>query len=148
MKINYIIPVLSAVILGYLCANYVISEYNTNLDTRGSNVYFLQIASYNDYDSTNDKYPDIKNKLTIKEGNKYCTYIGITMDKKEDNRIKELYSKNKIDLYIKTIKINNVSFINELEQYDVLLKNSKTKEEIDQVLRSILSSYEEILNNN
>ena len=143
MKTNFIIPILSEIILGYLCANYVISEYVSTTPTNDKEVYFLQISAS---DKEEDNYPNIKNKVTVKE-DKYYTYIGMTLDKEEANKIKELYKDKKIDIYIKKKKINNNKFISELEQYDILLKNADTIEEKNSVLGSILSSFEEFLNN-
>lgn len=143
MKVNFIIPIVSAILLGYLCANFVISEYvstNTQVDNI---VYYLQISASDTEDNTTN--PNIKNKIVIKE-DKYYTYIGMTMDKEIANKIKDIYSNLGIDVYIKEKHLNN-KFISELEQYDILLKNASSKEEIDSILSSILSSYEEILNN-
>lgn len=136
MKMNFIIPIISAIILGYLCANYVISEYVSTSVVAYKEVYFLELKDD----------IDIKNKLTIKEDKEY-TYIGMTLSEEEANNIKEIYNKNNIDINIRKKDISNNKFLSELEQYDILLKNSTTKEEIDNVLDSILSSYEEILNN-
>ena len=133
---NFIIPIISAIILGYLCANYVISEYVSTSVVAYKEVYFLELKDD----------IDIKNKLTIKEDKEY-TYIGMTLSEEEANNIKEIYNKNNIDINIRKKDISNNKFLSELEQYDILLKNSTTKEEIDNVLDSILSSYEEILNN-
>ena len=144
MKANFIIPIISAVLLGYLCANYVIKESKVESVNTSNTVYFLQISASNNED--NNEFKDIKNKLTIKE-DKYYTYIGMTLDKDTALNIKKIYSDNNVDVYIKSKIINNNRFISELEQYDILLKNSKTKEEIDNILKTILSSYEEILNN-
>lgn len=140
---SFIIPILSAVVLGYICANYVISEYEIIDDV--NTIYFLQVSVSDKED--NSSFKDIKNKIIIKENDKYYTYIGITMDKDIASKIKKMYRDNNIDVYIKKKKYDNDTFISQLEQYDILLKNSETKEEIDNVLNSILSTFEENLNN-
>ena len=143
MKVNFIVPIVSAIVLGYLCANYIISEYVSTTSNSDNIVYFLQVSASDKEENTNT---NIKNQLTVKE-DKYYTYIGMTLSKDEANKIKKIYKENNIDIYIKNKSINNNKFISELEQYDILLKNTNTKEEIDNVLGSILSSYEEVLNN-
>lgn len=145
MKVNFIVPIVSAIVLGYLCANYVISEYVSTTSNNDNIVYFLQVSASDKEENTNTN-TNIKNQLTVKE-DKYYTYIGMTLSKDEANKIKKIYKENNIDIYIKDKSINNNKFISELEQYDILLKNTNTKEEIDNVLGSILSSYEEVLNN-
>ena len=145
MKINFLIPTLTALLLGYLCANYVINEYDSNLTKETKTAYFLQISANKNKD--NNEYRDIKNKITLKEDDMYYTYIGITTLLDEANRIKKMYKDNGIDVYIKKKNLDNNNFILSLEQYDILLKSSESRKEIDNVLASILSSFEENYNN-
>ena len=139
---NYIISVLAAVLLGFICANFVFNEYK-NKDNYGYDIYFLQVGSYSNLKASNDDLKEIKNKLTIKENDKYYSYIGITANLEEANRIKDLYKNSNIDVYIKKVSINDNNFYNELKQYDILLKNSNSREEMDNVLSTVLATFEE-----
>lgn len=144
---KFILPIVLAIVFGYLCANYVLALYEENYDNI-ANYYFLQVGAYKNKESSIDDFKSIKNKITIKEDNKYYTYIGITASKEEANYIKKLYKKNNIEVYIKEKNITNQGFIQELKQYDILLKSSKTLEEINSILSTILATYEEeVLNN-
>ena len=148
MKMNYLIPIISAIFLGFLCALFVLGKYNkSEAMVLGSKVYFLQVAAYNNIESSKDDFKNIDNKITIKENDKYYTYIGITSMESEANRIKELYKSENINIYIKEKYINNENFVNELVQYDVLLKNSNTLEEINSIFKTILATFEENLEN-
>lgn len=148
MKLNFLVPIISALVLGYLCATYVVHEYDTGKVSKEDEItYFLQIASYDNIESSLDDFKDINNKLTIKENNKYYTYIGITRDKEMALKIKDLYKEKEIDVYIKNVVVDNNDFLNELEQYDILLKNCNNLEEINSVLKTILATFEENLNN-
>ncbi len=137
---RFIIPILLAVILGYLCANYVLALYEENNTT--NNIYFLQVGAYKNKESI-DEFKNINNKITIKEDNKYYTYIGITSSSEEANYIKKLYKQNNIEVYIKEKSVNDISFLTKLKQYDILLKSRKTFDEINSVLETILATYEE-----
>lgn len=144
---KYIFPIILAIIFGYLCANYVLALYEEG-NNKDNNIYFLQVGAYKSKESTLDVFKNINNKLTLKEDDKYYTYIGITSSLKEANRIKKIYKDNKIDVYIKEKEITNNSFLSELEQYDILLKNRNDFSEINSVLETILATYEEeVLNN-
>lgn len=136
MKTNFLIPIISAVFLGYVCANFVISEYNRPQDKENNTVYFLELEK-------EDK--TIKNQIILKEETNH-TYIGMTMDINLAKKIKKIYEEDNIDLLIQKKNIDNISFISDLEQYDILLKNTTNRKEIDSILGSILSSFEE--NNN
>lgn len=137
---RFIIPILLAVILGYLCANYVLALYEENNTT--NNIYFLQVGAYKNKESI-DEFKKVNNKITIKEDNKYYTYIGITSSSEEANYIKKLYKQNNIEVYIKEKSVNDISFLTKLKQYDILLKSRKTFDEINSVLETILATYEE-----
>ena len=130
-----------AIILGYFCANYIYHEYEKR-SIKSNTLYFLQISASN---NDNSDSLNILNKLTIKE-DKYYTYIGITMDKNIAEHIKDIYKKDNIDIYIKKKEISNSKFLLELEQYDILLRDSNSRSEIDNILKSILSSFEESIN--
>ena len=65
---NYLIPIISAIFLGFLCALFVLGKYNkSEAMVLGSKVYFLQVAAYNNIESSKDDFKNIDNKITIKE---------------------------------------------------------------------------------
>ena len=144
---KFIFPIFSAIILGYLCANYVLALYE-NVDSEDNIIYFLQVGAYKNKDSSVDEFKSLNNKLTVKEDDKYYTYIGITSSLKQAEMIKEVYKNNNIEVYIKEKVNTNSTFQTELEQYDILLKNRSTFNEINSVLETVLATYEEeVLNN-
>ena len=138
---KYIIPILCAIVLGYICASFILEEYKEE-DNSFNRVFFLQIGVYNTLEHAKEEYKNINNIKIIKENNKYYSYIGITSNIDNANKIKKLYKDLGINIYIKEDYINNNSFIYDLQQYDVLIESLNTKEEIDKVLESIISSYE------
>lgn len=141
MKKN-LITIFLAIILGYICASFILEEYRLSNFEDFNNIYYLQIGAYNKLDNALADLTSITNKKVIKEDDKYYSYIGITSSIDNANRIKKLYKEQGINVYIKEKYLNNKDFIYDLEQYDILIKNAKSKEEIDKVLETILSSYE------
>lgn len=146
MKINFLISIVSALIIGYLCANFVFNEYGDSQTTfnETNNIYFLQYGVY-----TKADYNDIKvdKYIQVEEDGKYYIYVGMTTSLKNAERIQKMYKDKGIELYIKEDYVANSEFVNELEQYDVLLDSSKTKDEINSVLSTVLASYEEFVLN-
>ena len=59
-----------------------------------------------------------------------------------------MFSKEDINVSIKKTVINNVEFISNLEQFDILLDNASNSEDIKSINEVILSSYEEMVLNN
>ena len=72
-------------------------------------------------------------------------YVGITTSKSNADKIKKAKKKKNIDIYIKQDNINNVEFISNLEQYDVLLESVDKKKDILSINEVILSTYEEMV---
>ena len=144
MKFKYFAPIILAVILGYLCASYALDEYNMNYKDIPNNIYYLQIGAYTNKNNIEKDLPNIKNKLIVKEEDKYYVYVGITSDYENALKIRDLYKEKNVNLYIKDGYINNKDFILELEQYDILIRNSNTYEEVNSILESILSTLEEV----
>ena len=60
-------------------------------------------------------------------------------------KIQENYRKKGIELYIKECYVSNNEFVSELSQYDILLSSSKTEEEMNSILSTVLASYEEFV---
>ena len=141
MKRKFILPVICALILGYLCANYVLALYLED-SSSDNNTYFLQIAAYKNKESIND-LEEIENKIVLEEDDKYYVYIGITNDIKIAKNIIKMYKDKNINLYIKEKNIDNTAFKLALEQYDVLLKNAHNIDEISAILKTVLATYEE-----
>ena len=141
MKRKLILPVICALILGYLCANYVLALYLED-SSSDNNTYFLQIAAYKNKESIND-LEEIENKIVLEEDDKYYVYIGITNDIKIAKNIIKMYKDKNINLYIKEKNIDNTAFKLALEQYDVLLKNAHNIDEVSAILKTVLATYEE-----
>mgnify|MGYP003290442584 FL=1 len=144
MKNNLILQIIIILLIGYVLAYYIYNRYKTNVVIgEVTPVYFLQEGVYTTDKIINDiKVPN----LTVKENKKYYTYLGMTLDKETANKIKEIYSKENINIYIKEVNMNNDTFIAELSQYDTLLKTTSNYKEITNILDTILSTYEECIN--
>ena len=143
MKKKYVLPILCALVLGYLCANYVLALYLEDNPSSNNTIFFLQAGAYNKKESSLDDLKEIENKIIVEESDKYYMYIGITTDIKIANKISNMYKDNNINLYIKEKELKDEAFKLELEQYDILLKNAKSFEEVNTIFKTILATYEE-----
>ena len=118
MKKNFWIPLTIAIILGFISAQIVYSTYRNNLSSSSYNAYLLQIASFENVDSISSDMKDNADYLIVNENNMYNVYVGITTDLSNANKIKNIYEKKDIEVYIKPTVINNIEFVSNLEQYD------------------------------
>ncbi len=149
MKASFIFPIIFSILLGAFFGKLLFSQYETKevLYEENNVVYALQQGVYQTLDSLEAGSSKITNKVTVLENDRYYVYVGMTKDLDNVKKIQELYKQQGYELYAKKIDIANYEFINTLEQYDILLKNAKKKEEIDAVLKVILASYEETVLN-
>ena len=122
MKKNFWIPLTIAIILGFISAQIVYSTYRNNLSSSSYNAYLLQIASFENVDSISSDMKDNADYLIVNENNMYNVYVGITTDLSNANKIKNIYEKKDIEVYIKPTVINNIEFVSNLEQYDLFDK--------------------------
>lgn len=149
MKLNIVVPIISAVLLGYLCASFIFNQYGVNslVFNEVSNIYYLQCGAFNTEEASLKEIKGVDNKITIKEENKYYSYIGMTTNNDIAKNIQEMYKEKDVDIYIKSGYLENVDFISELNQYDVLLAESKNIDEVNSVLKTILATFDEIVLN-
>ena len=151
VKINFIVPILCICLLAILVADQIYQKYlETTIEYQG-NVYFIQQGVYTDKTSIeNIPVTSIsdKNYIVVEDQNKYYTYLGMTLSEKMANKIKNFYEKKDIPVYVKSVNITNQEFLNELGQYDILLENTDDVNQIENILETILSTYEETLKNN
>ena len=144
MKWNFIISVLCSLLLGYLCATFLFQSQNqsSTMFRSMTPIYFLKVS--NSLPNTGDSLPI---HIVVQEDGKDCYYVGITTLEENAKKIREEYQKQGIELSIVEKKVNSEEFVSELSQYDILLKSTKTKEEMNSVLSTVLSSYEEFVLN-
>lgn len=149
MKMNVVVPIICAILLGYLCASFIFNQYGVEslVFNESENIYFLQCGAYTTKEASETKIEGVNEKITVKEGEKYYSYIGMTSDKEIAETIQEMYKEKGVNIYIKDSYLENDDFMSQLKQYDVLLESSDTLEEINSVLKTILATYDEIVIN-
>lgn len=145
MKKNFLIPLTIAIVLGFVSAQIVYSTYRNNLSSSSYNAYLLQIASFENVDSISSDMKDNADYLIVNENNMYNVYVGITTDLSNANKIKNIYEKKDIEVYIKPTVINNIEFVSNLEQYDLLISEVENEDNLISISDVVLSSYEEIV---
>ncbi len=146
---NIVVPIICAVLLGYLCASFIFNQYGVSsfVFSDSKNIYYLQCGAFNTEEASLKDIKGIEDKLTIKEGDKYYSYIGMTTSNKIAKNIQKMYKEKGIDIYVKSDYLENEDFISQLNQYDVLLEASKNINEVNSVLKTVLATFDEIIVN-
>ena len=146
---KFLMGVVIAIVLGLVGGNILYKQYekaqNINVDY---NSYLLQLGIYDSYEEALKKVPKIGNYAIVESDNKYYVYLGISTKKDNAKKVANVFLDEDIDVAIKKTVIDNVEFMSNLEQYDVLLDNANSKEDIMSINEDILSSYEEMVLDN
>lgn len=133
------VPVVIAILFGYVAGRYVFREYKDNLynELSSSRLYLVENGEYDTIDLMREENSR-NNYVYYKDNNKYKTVIGIT--KKYDNidKIKSLYSDNlKVYEYYVSKDIVN----DKQDEYDDKLKEANDLKEVREVVDNILELY-------
>lgn len=136
------------VVLGAVCGNYLYKKAPDTVSVFQTNqtFYFLQEGIYSSKDIMQENVGDLMNKLVVLEDNKYYVYVGITMDQDNANKIKKIYENMGYPIYIKKMTLDNEEFASNVSQFDLLVQESDTDEDVLTVEEVVLANYEQIFN--
>ena len=108
----------------------------------GDTYYFLEEGVYTNYDNIQNH---IYRKIIENKNNKYHVYIGITRDKEVLNKLKKIYKKENINVTTKEIILESQEFKTNVEQFDLLIRNTKDDSQILTIEEVVIANYEEII---
>ncbi len=134
------------IVLGFFLGQLIFSDKIELIKRlqKGDSYYFLAEGIYNDYDSIQNNI-NINRKLIENKNNKYYVYVGITRDKEVLEKLKEIYKKKNISLYTKEIILSSPEFKTNVEQFDLLIKDTKDYDQILTIEEVVIANYEEII---
>lgn len=135
------------VVLGAICGNYLYEKAPESISVFRENdtYYFLQEGAYSSKKIMQENVKDLTNKLTTFEDNKYYVYVGITKNKKNALKIQKIYEDMGYQIYIKEVVLDNEEFANNVIQFDLLVNESESSEDVLTVEEVVLANYEEII---
>lgn len=106
--------------------------------------YFLEEGVYNNYDSIQNNI-NISRKIIENKNNKYHVYIGITRDKEVLEKLIKIFKDKNINVSIKEINLESQEFKTNVEQFDLLIKQTKDISQILTIEEVVIANYEEII---
>ena len=148
MSFKNILYIIFCIFSFLLLNNSILKEYhseNTVNQNSYNELYFLQVGIYNSEDEMKEQLKNIKYYMFNNKNNKYYTYLAITSDLENKNRLVNYYASKGYELKEKIYKINDEKFLEILSQYDLMLKESDD-EVIESIESQVLAKYEETQN--
>ena len=149
---KYIVPILSALLVGFLFARFTIEQYDKKESIKlafsnSETLYFIQQGVYSSKESMESNMTDFAYYIYNLEDGKYYTYIGITKNSENLEKLKGFFEKMGYVTYVKQFEVDSDAFIEVLNQYDNLLSQTDDENTIRAICSQILSKYEEVVLN-
>jgi len=107
--------------------------------------YFLQEGTYSSRELVRANTRNLNTKLVVEDNGMYHVYVAITRDVSVRDYIIELYQEKDIEIHSKEKVFNHLEFQTNIDQFDLLLRNSTTIEEINSISAVVLSNFEQTI---
>lgn len=99
------------------------------------NVYLLQYGAYTNKELFNEINNTLEDTITFTINNNYYINLGVTTNYDIALKLKKIYEKENIYLYIKTNYLGNTDIIDKITQNDYKILNSKNDQEIKELIK-------------
>lgn len=147
---KYIGTIILSLVVGVYLGKFILNQYSNLTITPTSNtnelLFFIEEGIYNDIETMKNNMISFPYYIYEETSDGIHTYIGITKNEQNAQKVKEYYSKMGYDINIREYGGFTDPFISVVDQYDILLENAK-EEAISDICGQILSSYEELVLN-
>lgn len=130
-----------SILCGFLCGKLVYNIYSdkTDLILDNNKIYLIQEGSYSSYE--NMRASTIGYDYAYYEDNgKYNSIIGITKNKENINKIKDMYNK---DVIVTEYYLDNEKLNDKIDEYDNKLLLETDNDNIKNLISSMLNTYKE-----
>ena len=149
---KYIVPIVSALLVGFLLAKFMIDQYDkkeslTTVFNKYETLYFVRQGIYSSKESMEKNMTDFAYYIYNQNEDKYYTYIGITKNEQNLEKLKGFFEKMGYITYIEEFTVDSNAFIEILTQYDNLLLETNDESVIKAICSQVLSKYEELILN-
>lgn len=151
MRNKIIIPSILSLMIGSYLGFIIFRQYKTTSQSVFSEttiIYFLQQGVYSSKESMEDNTKLLSEYIYTLEDDQYRVFVGITTDKSNGEKIKEIYNNKGIDIYIKERNIEDMAFVEKLKQYDEIIRTSTDEGAILELESQILNEYELVVKEN
>ena len=109
------------------------------------NVYMLKYDTYKTKEDMLNNTSNLERYIYIEKDNKFYVYVAVAKTMDSINKLKNIYSGN---LKVEKINIKNDGFIQNLDEYEKLLKSTDDTDSLKVIENEILSCYEKWVVNN
>lgn len=144
-------PIISAIIIGLILSKFMFNQYNydskiSTVFKNSEKLYFVMFGIYSSKDEMEKETSNLKSYIYSLENDKYYVYLGITKEEKNFDKLKGYFNSIGYDVSERVLNINNDSYIDLLEQYDILLSKTNDNDVIEAIASQTITKYKESIN--
>ncbi len=144
-------PIISAIIIGISLAKFMFNQYDydakiSTVFKNGEKLMFVMNGIYSSKDEMEASCSSLKSYIYSLENDKYYVYLGITKNLENFDKLKGYFNRKGYDVSERTLNINNDSYIELLDQYDILLSKTNDDDVIEAIASQSITKYKEYIN--
>lgn len=133
------------IIIGFYIGKFIFKDNIINKYKKEERYYFLQEGVYTNKDILQTNLVNLNKKIIDYNNNKYYVYVGITKDLEVAEKIIKIYEKEGYNITILEKGLSSEEFSTNVNQFDLLIKDTKDNNQILTIEEVVLANYEEII---
>ena len=141
-----LIIILVAILMGSAFAIYFLNGISKTIEqsVNDNKVYAFQVGVFSVYENAKNLASSYDNAYVYQDEDKYRVFLAIYRDPEIISYMSNYYEDNNVSVYLKNINPNN-KFLEELNKYETLLKQSDDKTNYINANKNILAKFRETL---
>lgn len=119
-----------------------------NVISNNTNVYALRYGKYANLDEMQDDVTHVDRYIYIESKDDVSAYVALATTRDSINKIKKVYKNKNLNLTVSKVNIENEEFIENLNEYEKLLKATDDYKSLLIIENQILSCYMDLVVDN
>lgn len=133
------------IIIGFYIGKFIFKDNLINKYKKEERYYFLQEGVYSNKENLQTNLSKLNKKIIDYKDNKYYVYVGITKDLEVAEKIIKIYEKEGYNITVLEKGLSSEEFSTNVNQFDLLIKDTKDNNQILTIEEVVLANYEETI---
>lgn len=148
MKNKNTYSILLCLVLGILMGKFMLDQYSSKEEEikvikTNNIVYFIESGTYTSKEDMEEKVTNVEYYIYREEDGKYYSYVGMTQKDENIEKLKIHFKNIGYDINVKEFTLDEPTFLEVLQQYDLMLEGTEDTNTISAICSQVLSKYEE-----
>lgn len=147
MNLKSITPAILCILVGFFMSDFMFRQYSKEetVSKENGNVYFMQIGVYSSLENMKENLKNIETYIYEEKDGLFYAYVGIVKTSENLEKVEGYFKSLNYVIYRKEKRVTNLAFLEVLNQYDVMLKETTDEKTIKAIMNQVISKYEELV---